>query len=1112
MKNITIATNLHLPSALFRMVLAVLLCVSFHTSTFAQTLSFNSFDVDDGLPSSYVTSITQDRSGNIWISTINGVAKFNGRTFVNYYRKDGLADNRIKSSLLDSKGRIWFGHEHGEVTLFDGQTFRVVNGNGSITDQPILTIAEDRKGNMWFGTLFAGVWRYNGVSFEQFSLKNGLSGDAVFSIMIDKQENYWFGTENGITKCPPNFWNGKSGFEYFNKNSGLPSNFIRSIIEDKTGAIWIGTRESGVIKSAPLGKGLKDGKYSHYTTKDGLADNFTIAIAQDSHGAVWVATYGGGVSKFQTGSGKVSFRTFSKKSGLNNNYVQSVFEDHEGNMWFGTSGGGITQFKGEKFKLYGEKDGLSSKMILAVSQDEKGFFWFGTDEGLVQFIPSTTEGGKSTTKKFTKSNGLSSNQILSIFQDNGGALWLGTKGGGVNRLDPKNGSVQIIGQESGLEKNVFCIAADNNNNLWFGTDNRGVYRYNPIDKSFQIYTKKEGLPSNSIKAIFKDSKGNLWFATDGGGLGKFDGKSFSVYDSRQGMNALSLTSIIEDNNSNLWIGSEGGGLYKFNGTSFEHFNTKDGLSSDNIHSLIYDNKHTIWVGTSSGVDKFDINSRTSMHFGKEEGFLGAETNPNAVHKDKDGNIWFGTVSGVVKYNAQEDNQQSVEPIAVIVAKRLFSRDTTLPENAHLSYNQNYLTFEYEGISLRSPKSVRFQYRLDGYDRDWSLPTDKRSATYSDLPPGKYAFKVRASLNNDIWITQPAVYEFEIYPAFWQTAWFITLIVLATVAVVFGIAFARIRKVKKENEILEMRVTQRTHELAERTKQVLLEKEAIENINRELEASREKAEQANRAKSEFLANVTHELRTPLNSILGFTRRLLKRNADIADTQSRSALEIVFRNSENLLKLINDILDLSKVEAGKIAYKNQEINPVLLCQQVVKDLHPLALAKNLKLKVLTTDEFTMYCDADRLQQILLNIVSNGIKFTSVGSVSIELKSFLDESGQQMTCIKVTDTGIGIPPEKLSTIFVPFEQVNPLQDQAAGGIGLGLSIAKRLAMDMNGDIKIISDLDKGSCFEIILPSIEPQTETNNLPKSDDNLIDKGNKLVQETENTEAGEAELL
>ena len=622
-----------------------------------------------------------------------------------------------------------------------------------MSNNNILSMLEDKSGNLWFGTGGGGVNKYDGETFTHFTTKEGLSH--------------------------------------------LSYNIVWSILEDKSGNLWFGTYGCSVNKY--------DGKtFTHFTLKDGMINNSIMSILEDKSGNLWFCTDGDGVYKYVhdaigTG-GDFSLRSehFTTKQGMSSNIVWSILEDKSGCLWFGTDGGGVNKYDGETFTHFTTKEGMSHSSVMSILEDRSGNLWFGTDEGVNKYDGETFT-------HFTTNEGLSNNKIISILEDRSGNLWFGTGGLGVNKYDGE--TFTHFTTKEGLSHNaIWSILEDKSGNLWFGTSEGGVNKYD--GETFTHYTTKEGLSHNNILSILEDRSGNLWFGTYGGGVNKYDDQTFTHFSTKEGLSNNQASSLIEDNAGNIWVGTYGGGvcvLYEGGRVKvgektkedsveyeWEYINTENGLTNDDVLSLVFDAEGYVWAGTNKGINKINAESfEVVRSYTKLEGFRGIECNQNSSYLDSKGNLWFGTATHLTKYNPQADWQNKLEPQTHIKSIKLFfeivdwrikdsiadiefdgvMKGYPLPKDLVLSYDKNHLTFEYIGISLKIPEKVRYQFILEGLDKDWSPVTKKREITYTNLTPGDYVFKVKACNDEGVWNKEPTTYPFRIKQPYWEMWWF-----------------------------------------------------------------------------------------------------------------------------------------------------------------------------------------------------------------------------------------------------------------------------------------------------------------------------------------------------
>lgn len=801
-------------------------------STHAQTTSFIYYGIEQGLSQSQVQCITQDDDGNLWIGTLSGLTKYNGKEFVTYSRIDSLAEDWVTSLCKDKKGNIWMGHWAGGVSMYNHATKKMQNLQLEeyTRFKTVTTIQQDDKERYWIGTEGAGVFVYDPQNKKMISLnkKDGLSSDNVYTICKDPKGNMWVGTDIGISVFDAHNTN-QHGI--LNLGNGLHSNRITAISLVNQNELWIGSADAGILVAKINddftvtfpGKALVGGG-EKLNISTGIGSNFINCIQEDNLHNIWIGTSGGGAVKcmpFPSASreesiAKAIIYNYSTKQGLNYFNANTIFQDRENNVWIGTDIG-LNQYRGERFQLYDESDSLCNNLVWTTLCDHEGNIWVGTNDGVskITFNYSTLNKKQNhTIRSYNIGNGLASNVVLSSYEDHEGNLWFGTGFGGVSKLNKTTGKFETLDHSDGLAGDVvFSICEDDNGMMWFGTK-EGASKYDPHNNTFRNFNVADGLGGNNVYRIFKDHKGNLWFGALGGALSMYDGNSFKTFDESDGIHHRFILCINEDLNHHLWFGAYGGGLYEYDGKTFTNFTVKEGLTTDSPYSITADKDNNIWIGNTRGIDKLNQTTRQIVHYGKADGFPGVETNPNAVCLDPEGNLWYGTIMGAVRYSPKEDKLNTVEPKTFITGLKLFMKETPFPDDDRFSYDENHLTFNFVGVSLTVPDKIRYQYKLEGFDKDW-LPayTASNEAVYTNLPPGTYTFMVRASNSDGTVNITPTSYKFFIAPPFWQTAVFYVLLSLFVIFGLYSFDKVRTSNLKKAKKTLEDKVEERTNQLA-----------------------------------------------------------------------------------------------------------------------------------------------------------------------------------------------------------------------------------------------------------------------------------------------------------
>jgi len=837
------------------------------------SVSFSAFTAKQGLKRDEVFCMLHDKKGNLWFGmSYGGVSKYDGKNFTHYTGKEGLSSNTIRSIFEDSSGNIWFG-THGDGAIkYDGKTFtKYAKGQGLI-DDTVLAIMEDSSGNLWIAT-FEGVSKFDGKSFTHYTSKEGLLCNyyGVVSMLEDSHGNMWFGSKGmGVSK-----FDGKAFYNYTVPNV-FGSHYFSSFFEDSSGILWCGAWD-GLWKF--------DGKrFIHYDEDEGLISRFVTTIKGDSNGNLWIGTWHG-ISKYD-GSSFTNYSFSEVKEDYNG--VNSILSDWHGNLWFGTKGG-ILKFGGNSFKNF-TKDEVLTEEVKSMYEDENGSLWFSGYGEVVKYD------GKSLMNA-----GLPDGCCVS--KDKAGKLWFGM-GSGAFRLDGEQ--LTHFREREGLcDWYIPTIIGDKSGNVWFAPyHSEYVYKYD--GKSFTHYTEKQGLINGEVNSILADNTGNIWFGTSGG-VSKYDGTSFTNYSEKEGLSDNKINSILEDRSGNLWFGTAHGGVTKFDGKFFTHYDEKVGMSNDFIYGLCQDRKGNIYIGSRYDLkvisqeklkeldEKIAAGTLTESEgffreIGLDNGFLGAGINEGqAIMEDRNGTIWIGSSDRLTAYNPNRVIKDTLAPNIQLTGIDLFnqtipwplltdkqdsalvlkngmrvadysfndvSRWYSIPENLSLAYNNNYVTFNFIGITMNQPKRVKYQYKLEGLDENWSEITSVNAATYGNMEHGTYTFLVKAMNSEGVW-SEPFQYTFTIRPPWWKTWWAYGLYVLIGLVSISTYLRWRDRMAIKRRKVLQQKVTAATTEIRLQKEEVEKQKQRSDELLLNIlpEQVAEELKERGEAEAKLMDNVT-----------------------------------------------------------------------------------------------------------------------------------------------------------------------------------------------------------------------------------------------------------------
>lgn len=808
----------------------------------AASYNIQGIDVDQGLSSSYVTDMIEDKRGNLWFATWTaGVTMYNGRSFIMFDQNKGLMSNYIWSIYEDRDGNIWFGSDGFGASKYDGHIFTEYATGSVLEGHVVLDITSDEEGNVWLATN-QGAYMYDGESFIRFTTEQGLSDNYINSVWAGKDGDVWFAVDGyGVNK-----YDGE-GITHFTTNEGLISNNVTCVYEDGEDNLWIGTADSGIC--------MYDG-YSFITYQEemGLPNNHIKCILEDNIGNMWFGTEGGGACMFN----RFEFKHFSRNEGMSNNFVWSLLEDSDGNIWFGTFGSGVNVYNERSFENYTEAQGLNDHIIRFIIQDYDSYLWFTTRNGISKYD------GKHFWH-YTEDQGLIMNNVRYAIIDQRGDFWFGTMDGGVSRFDGEY--FYNYTMENGLSGNfILCMYEDTKGNIWMGTYGNGVTKY--ADGQFWHLTEENGLANNTVHAINEDAEGNIYFGTKTEGLDVFDGDSIMHITTEQGLIDNSVISLHIARDGSMWVGSEGFGLSHIQEDTIIGYKLEGGNSHNIIYSMIEDNNGDLWLGTERGLNRFSVNDSGDVeviNYGKLDGLKGADFYPHSALMDDENRIWWGTGKALAMLDLNKYEQNKNAPKVQITDIRLEQKFidyrklkdtidkgfkayldeskevdlseikfdgvtafTNCPERIELPYNLNHITFYFSGIDWSAPHKVRYQYMLKGLDPTWRPVTDENWAVYSNTPSGEYIFKVRAIGDAGIW-SEVQSYPVIIHPPWWNTWWaYIMYLLVSLLSIYLFIRFRTEQLLEKKRQLEEV--------ITERTAEVVQQKELVELKNKEITAS------------------------------------------------------------------------------------------------------------------------------------------------------------------------------------------------------------------------------------------------------------------------------------
>ncbi len=774
------------------------LLVGMHFYVKAQQYTFRNYSVEEGVAQSQVYSLLQDSRGYLWLGTRGGgISRFDGSKFQTYSTKDGLANNYIWAIKEDAQHNLWIATNNG-LSKFNGIKFENFYPEGNKKAISVQDILFDGS-----TTLLAtnnGIYQFVDKKFINLNDQQQIPKQAYYTICKVGQA-YWCGNGDGLSILSKQ--NHTIQFTKTNQLLGSKKVAINVIRTDATNQVWIGSYCDGVFK-------IQNNQVIKYAPNTLLDHQTILDIYFDSNQNVWFATLSNGACEANLILNTLTWIT--EQEGLSNNHIRSIIQDKSGNYWLGTSGGGVCNYFGKQFVHFDTHAGLGGNFIYSIYKDTRKRLWIGTSSNGVSVLDS------AKFSSINANNGFANVKVKSIIEDNHGNIYFGTDGNGVYLRSDSNtislaqfSGMYIRGFDKDIQGNIWMATAGNG--LYKITPSGD----NGLNNIVQRYTTQEGLLHDRLTCLHINQRQQVCYGTENNGVGIWDAEKNTqqTITIKEGLPSNSIRSITEDRKGNLWIGTAGDGIacYSWTGTSFtkKNIDYNSNLKSNNIYLMSADANHHLYVGSETGIDDLELDSTLyvikTKHYSKGDGFLGIETCQNAVYADDDGTIWFGTIDGLSKYNPGSKIKNQHEPVTTITNVRLFYNtldtskykhcihDWNRISNLELPYTKNHLTFDFIGINLSNPEAVLYQWKMEGSDEDWSPPTAQHTVTYSNISPGCYTFMVRSCNEDGVWNKTPAKFTFTILTPLWRKWWFIALCGISFLGLLYFAYRKRIAAIK-----------------------------------------------------------------------------------------------------------------------------------------------------------------------------------------------------------------------------------------------------------------------------------------------------------------------------
>ncbi len=759
---------------------------------YSQEPFFKQLQVSSTTTGLKINSICQDSQKVIWLGTTEGIFKFDGFVFqkVDFPREFG---NEVISVVAAAdKNRIYAGTKSGKLFVLENGKLLLISTDKFQINSAISGLCYESNSNIWVSTLGDGLYRINNGQWEHYSVDNGLGDNYIYSIVCDSSGRVWAGSDGGLSYS--RLHNGKIEFINLDTKDGLPDNIVLQLARGPGNSIGIGMQEKGFCLYLPEDKS--------FLCPDAFASwefgPITSLMMLDNE--FWIGTSRNGIIDYEF-KGYKRIRQFSKDEGFEGLNLNCMIKDNEGNVWIG-AGSELYFSPGERIEFKRTLENLQIRNIRTILADKNDNIWFSNDSSLYFYNKSKREGERLSQP--LKSGRFADLGVISLYEDTYGYVWMGTFDHGVLRFQPSTGQGKLYTEADGLVNSSVLSIDGVGRTIWFATLG-GVSKCNIIDSTlsgataFVNFSEENGLGNNFIYKVLIDSRRRVWFATDGKGVTKYVDGNFTNYTLEQGLKSKIIYSLTEDFYGNIWMSSSSDGIYRFDGKSFRNFSIAQGLSDLNITALATDKQGNILSVHKKGIDAIDPVNFQIISYGNEVGINNIDPDVNVVDTDNNGNVWVGTQKGIIKLSFEQkvgDNR----PVLLLNKVLCYLQDVDTATEKNFSYNRNHISFDYVAVWYSDPSKISYQYKLEGYSNEW-VTTRDRFITFPNLRPGKYAFKLRTSINGNFANSDVVTYDFRISYPFWQQLWF--LLISTVVVIMLFYFYLRYRDQKaKSKEILQ----------------------------------------------------------------------------------------------------------------------------------------------------------------------------------------------------------------------------------------------------------------------------------------------------------------------
>lgn len=1080
--------------------------------------SFRPIETRFEAPLGQVNAILQDSHGFIWFGSDRGLHRFDGMNVKTYTHQsedhESLADNAVWSLFLDDEGTMWVGTQNGlSRYLAEADRFRNYRlrerSEESFTANRVDFIDQSSSGELYVATAWGELFVYS-KGEEKFLQKGGPFFPGIKAMCVAADNRIWISTTKALIQYNPNAGTTVEYREEIELKGVSRRNEITSLLELDDGRLLLGCSNAGVAIFDRESRTVE-----RIPVVDSRARKVQ-SITRAKDGRVWVA-HGNGITLLsESGAIETHYRPSRRPDSLPSGSVLTTYFDRQGNLWASTFKHGVFLSEAGKgfhryFPFAEDREPSFEPVVSQVLWDSQDRIWLGYYQGGVDVFGRDGVIEFSLRHDSDDPKSIGKNCVYTMFEDETGRIWMASFREGIRRFNESTMSFEDVLplslQNGNLKWNdVRGVSPDKSGGLWIAYYGDGIARYDTLSNRVTRYRRNRKEPEGSlagdwVRAVLYSDSGYVYVGSNRGfsvlDLSSGDFENFKhVEELESTLSHSAVLVLYESSDGKIWIGTKGGlDVYDPSLKTIQRVSNRGSRLNCQVRSIVGDGGSHIWAGTEDGLIQINEETLELRRYDSSDGLVHNEFFEKAISKGPTGDLYFGQVNGLTHFDPRGIRLNSEPPELLLTDAKLFydpmkivperdeygtiSKRIDFVDTVSLSHRQSSVSFRFAAMNFLQANKNKYAYMLDGVDSDWHVLGNRGEANFAALEPGRYSLRVKASNNDGVWNENGITLSIVVVPPFWREEWFFALCAVLVFVSIFVYVRLHERRLRSRQLELEGEVNERTalirdqkrtlqiqRDELEKNKEVL--EERVEQRTQELVVAKNRAEESERLKSSFLANVSHEVRTPLNAIIGFTNLLLTRKR--LDGETNEFLGMINESSRSLLRLLSDILDYSMIAANQVELEVSDFDLDRFVDVLYKTHRVLPRADEVQLKLdypYRGMHYVIQSDVFRIRQILSNLVTNALKFTERGSVEISVD--LTDAAVRF---QVADTGIGIPSELCESVFGQFIRVSGSSRKRARGVGLGLAISKGLAERLDGSLELESSLGVGSRFTLSLP----------------------------------------